>query len=339
MNTTDNPTDQPSGQANHPYTDRMIDTHHRIVQTNGIRMHIAEQGTGPLVILCHGFPELWYSWRHQLPALAEAGYHVVASDQRGFGQTDQPEPIEAYNILQLTADMVGLVHALGEEQAVIVGHDWGSRVAWHCAILRPDMFRAVALFSTPFVVRSWDDPKPTEWMKQRWGEKIYVLHYQEPGIAEAEMEADVRRTLSRNIINIIKESLPRDQPESSRASKSERNPDTLPAWLTEQDLDYYTREFERTGFRGGLNWYRNYDRNWELTPFLAGEKLRVPTLYAAGEHDGVLGMRRAEFDTLEETAPNLWKKVVIPGAGHWLPQERPQAVSQLIIDFLASLSD
>ena len=125
----------------------MAEANHRVIETNGIRMHIAEQGEGPLVVLCHGFPECWYSWRHQLPALAEAGYHAVAPDQRGYGQTDRPTPIDAYNIFQLTGDIVGLVHTLGEEQAVIVGHDWGAPVAWHCALLRPDMFQAIALLS------------------------------------------------------------------------------------------------------------------------------------------------------------------------------------------------
>ena len=311
----------------------MANVNHRFMKTNGITMHIAEQGEGPLVILCHGFPELWYSWRHQLPALAEAGYHVVAPDQRGFGQTDQPEPIDAYNILQLTADMVGLVYALGEEQAMIAGHDWGSHVARHSALLRPDMFRAVALFSTPFVMRSWNDPKPTEWMKQTWGEGFYVLHYQEPGIAEAEMEADVRRTFRRNL---VANSLPRDTSEQN--SDTPAVSDTLPSWITEEDLDYYTKEFERTGFRGGLNWYRNYDRNWELTSFLAGEKLLQPTLYVAGEYDGVLEMRRAAYDVLEETVPNLWKKVVLPGTDHWTQQERPAQVNELLIEFLANLS-
>ena len=311
----------------------MTEVNHRFIEANGITMHIAEQGEGPPVILCHGFPECWYSWRHQFPALAKAGYHVVAPDQRGFGQTDIPASNDAYNILQLTADIVGLVHALGEEQAIIAGHDWGAHVARHCGLLRPDMFRAVILSSTPFVLRNWNDPRPTEWMRKIWGDGFYVLHYQEPGIAEVEMESDVRRTLRRNF---IAQSLPRDKFEQN--SDVPAMQDTLPAWITEEDLDYFTREFERTGFRGGLNWYRNYDRNWELTPFLAGEKLRQPTLYIAGEYDGVLEMRRAAFDILEETVPNLWKKVVLPGTGHCIQQERPTEVNQLMLEFLASLS-
>ncbi len=162
----------------------MTSVTHRFVETNSIKMHIAEQGQGPLVILCHGFPECWYSWRHQLSALAEAGFHAVAPDQRGYGQTDQPEAIEAYNIFQLVGDIVGLVNALGEEQAFIVGHDWGAVVAWHCALLRPDIFSAITLLSVPYKPRSWEDMQPTEAMKLMAGEQeFYQLYFQEPGKA------------------------------------------------------------------------------------------------------------------------------------------------------------
>ena len=317
----------------------MTEVNHRFIETNGITMHIAEQGTGPLVVLCHGFPECWYSWRHQLPALADSGYHAVAPDLRGFGRTDATESIEAYNILQLTADIVGLVHALDEEQAIVAGHDWGANVARHCALLRPDIFRAVILLSVPFVIRSWTDPRPTEWMQQL-DKDFYILHYQEPGKAEAEMEADTRKTLW---TRFVAESLSREKRNSrlSRETKQVVDPyiaqDEFPAWFSEKDLDYYTQEFERTGFRGGLNWYRNYDRNWELTPFLAGEKLFPPTLFIAGEHDGVLTVRQSAFDTMEQTVPNLWKKVVLPDTGHWTQQERPTEVNQLMLEFLASL--
>ena len=169
---------------------------HRFVETNGIRMHITEQGEGPLVILCHGFPESWYSWRHQLAALADAGFHAVAPDQRGYGQTDRPEPIEAYHILELAADIAGLVHALGEERAVVVGHDWGAPVAWHCGLLRPDIFRAVGLLSVPYLPRPCEDIRPTEAMRALVGEKeFYMLYFQEPGKAEAELEADARTAM------------------------------------------------------------------------------------------------------------------------------------------------
>lgn len=321
----------------------MAEVNHRFIETNGIRMHIAEQGEGRLVVLCHGFPECWYSWRHQLPVLAEAGYHTVAPDQRGYGQTDRPAPIDAYNIFQLAGDIVGLVHALGEEQAVIVGHDWGASVAWYCALLRPDIFRAIALLSVPYVPRSWKDIRPTEAMKRMAGDKqFYQLYFQEPGKAEAELEANVRQTM-----RMFLYSASGDPPPEKRwrflFSKSETlldtgpQPDILPAWLTEHDIDYFTREFERTGFRGGLNWYRNIDSRWEQTPFLTGAKLHQPALFVAGEADAVIALRHAAFDSLEEAVPNLMKKVLLSGAGHWIQQERPTEVNQFLLEFLAGL--
>ncbi|MBD2387554.1 alpha/beta fold hydrolase [Cylindrospermum sp. FACHB-282] len=319
----------------------MTSVTHRFIETNSIKMHIAEQGQGKLVILCHGFPESWYSWRHQLSALAEAGFHAVAPDQRGYGQTDRPEAIEAYHVFQLVGDIVGLVNALGEEQAFIVGHDWGALVAWYCALLRPDMFRALTLLSVPYLPRTWDDIRPTEAMKLMAGEQeFYQLYFQEPGKAEAELESDVRTS-----IRAFLYSASGDPPPSKRwrflFSKSEKLldtcsvPDKLPTWLTEQDIDFFTSEFERTGFRGGLNWYRNMDRIWELNPFLSGAKIRQPTLFVAGEADAVITMYREAFDTLEQNVPNLRQKVLLPGAGHWVQQERPVEVNKLLIEFLA----
>ena len=320
----------------------MGEVNHRFIETNGIRMHIAEQGEGPLVLLCHGFPEFWYSWRHQLPALAEAGYHVVAPDQRGYGRTDRPEPIETYNMLQVSGDIVGLVHALGEERAIIAGHDWGAPVAWHCALLRPDIFHAVVLLSVPYLKRTWKE-RPTEAMRRMAGQfEFYQLYFQEPGKAEAELEADVRRTM-----RMFLYSASGDPPPEKRwrflFNKSEKFldtgslPDALPGWLTERDIDVFTGEFERTGFRGGLNWYRNIDRTWELTPFLSDAKIRQPLLFIAGEFDPVIAMRRKGFEALEQTAPNLSKKILLPGAGHWIQQERPAEVNELLLEFLGSL--
>ncbi len=319
----------------------MGDIAHRFVKTNGIRMHLAEQGEGPLVILCHGFPEGWYSWRHQLTALADAGYHAVAPDQRGYGQTERPEPIEAYHILELTADMAGLAHALGEQEATIVGHDWGAPVAWHSGLLRPDLFRAVGLLSVPYLPRPWEDMRPTEVMRAMVGEKeFYMLYFQEPGRAEAELEADVHATM-----RMLLYSGSGDAPDEKRwraiFSKSETlldtcaMPDALPAWLTEGDIEFFAGEFERTGFRGALNWYRNIDRNWELTPFLRGARLCQPTVFIAGEEDGVIKLYRNALDNMEEGVPNLTKKALVPGAGHWIQQERPEEVNELLIDFLS----
>jgi pimeloyl-ACP methyl ester carboxylesterase len=316
---------------------------HRFVRSNGIKMHIAEDGEGPLVILCHGYPELWYSWRHQLRPLAEAGYHVVALDQRGYGQTDRPEAIEDYNLLLLSGDIIGLVDALGETEAVIVGHDWGAPVAWVCALLRPDIFRAVVLMSVPYLQRSWTDIRPTEAMKQMAGDKqFYKLYFQEPGKAEPELEADVRKTILMSLYSWSGDAPPekRGRPlfdKSERLVDTVTVPEALPAWLTESDLDFYTEEFKRTGFRGGLNWYRNIDANWKLTPFLSGAKIRQPSLFVAGEFDAVVTTCRQGFDSLEETMPGLRKKVLLSGAGHWIQQERPTEVNDLLIQFLQNM--
>jgi pimeloyl-ACP methyl ester carboxylesterase len=307
-------------------------------------MHFAEQGEGPLVVLLHGWPECWYSWRHQIPALAESGFHVVVPDQRGYGQTDCPEPIEAYTITELTADITGLVQGLGYERATIVGHDFGSVVAWHCALLRPDLFHSLALLSVPYIPRAKHGRKPTEMMKRIAGEKqFYQLLFQEPGIAEAMFEGDVRETMKRLLYSASGDAVPDDKAKfifdrSDVFLDVLSSPDKLPDWLDEKDLDYYTQMFTTTGFRGGLNWYRNLDRNWELTPFLSGARLTQPTLYLSGEEDDVVILYRRAIKSLKETAPRLWKKVLIPGAGHWVQQEKPQKVNNLLIEFLESVS-
>jgi len=325
----------------------MEKVHHRTIKANGINIHIAEQGTGPLVILCHGFPELWYSWRHQLSALAEAGYHAVAPDQRGYGRTDRPVDIDAYTIFHLTGDMVGLIHALGEEQAVIAGHDWGSRIAWHCALLRPDMFRGVVLSSVPYVPRCGDesDTRPTDKMRLMAGDKqFYQLYFQEPGKAEAELEADVRKTL----LTLFYSGSANASPEQSLRfffEKSEKfldtasPPDILPDWITEQDISFFVKEFTRTGFSGGLNWYRNLDTLWEQTYFLMKAKIFQPVLYVGGEKDAVITnpMYKKALENLNTSCPNLTKKVFIPDAGHWVQQEQPEYINKLYIEFLENL--
>ena len=316
---------------------------HRFVETNGIRMHIAEKGKGPLVILCHGFPELWYTWRHQLVALAEAGFHGVAPDQRGYGQTDQPEPIEAYHILNLVGDIVWLVKALGEEKAFLIGHDWGANVAWHCVLLRPDLFPAVVALSVPFLPRVGGKIPPTEIMKKMSGEQVfYQVYFQEPGRAEAGMETDVRGTMRMTLSSLSGNPPPEKRwrfmlDKSEKALDAYSLPEALPAWLTEKDVDYFTREFKRTGFRGGLNWYRNIDRNWELTSFLEGARIYPPALFVAGEVDPVIKMYRKAYDTLEKNVLQLKGKILIPGAGHWVNQERPAEVNKLILEFLKFL--
>jgi pimeloyl-ACP methyl ester carboxylesterase len=326
----------------------MTEIQHRIIETNGIRMHVAEQGTGPLLVLCHGFPESWYSWRHQLPALAEAGFRAVAPDMRGYGQTERPEAIEQYTLLHLVGDMVGLLDALGVESAVIAGHDWGAPVAWHAALLRPDRFRAVIGLSVPFRPRG--PLRPTTVMPQTDDAWFYQLYFQEPGVAEAEFERDVRLTV-RHLLYAGSGDAPRHDsaisapapvgmvPRNGGFLSRTLEPSLLPSWLTEADIDFYTKEFERTGFSGGLNWYRNIDRNWELLASFTGARITVPALYVAGDRDLVVAFGGVAelIANLSQFVPELRKTLLLPGCGHWTQQERPEAVNSAIIEFLTSL--
>jgi pimeloyl-ACP methyl ester carboxylesterase len=319
----------------------MAELKHCFASTNGIKMHYVEIGSGPLVVLCHGWPESWYSWRHQLPALAEAGFRVVAPDQRGYGQTDKPEAIEAYNILNLVSDIVGLVNTLGEERAVIVGHDWGAPVAWTSALIRTDMFRGLGLLSVPYSPRG--PVRPAVMFKAFTQEKnFYQDYFQEPGKVEKELEADVHRTMLGVLYSASGDAPAQDRfkflfDKNQRFADTIVIPDKLPPWLNEQDLAFYTNEFSQSGFRGGINWYRNIDRNWEMTPFLDGAKVIRPTVFAAGDRDLVMDMADEGYKNLENNVANLFRKHLIPGAGHWIQQERPKEINQLLIDFLRSL--
>jgi len=312
---------------------------HRFAETNGIRMHYVEAGSGPLVILCHGFPESWYAWRHQLSALAAEGYRVVAPDLRGYGQTYRPEAVEAYDIFQLTGDVVGLVNALGEETAVLVGHDWGAWIAFHAALLRPDLFRATALLSVPYVPRR--SVNQSQWERQKYPGKVFYQAMLRSPRAEAYFEADIRGRLLAGFWTLSGDARPEDRwmpardAEAPAAAPAEFT--SLPPWLAEEDLDFLEGEYRRAGFTGGLNYYRNMDRNWELTPFLDGAMLLQRTLFLAGEKDPVLEFLDEEIAQMETNVPNLWKQVVIPGAGHWIQQERPEEVNGALIEFLEEL--
>ena len=329
----------------------MTDVTHRTIETNGIRMHIAEMGSGPLVLMCHGFPESWYSWRHQLRALAEAGYHAVAPDMRGYGRTDAPQAIDQYTLFHLTGDMVGLLDALGDGQAVIVGHDWGAPVAWHSALFRPDRFRGVIALSVPFRPRA--PVRPTTVMPQTDTAVFYQLHFQTPGVAEVELEADPRASL-RGVLyansgdgplgrhGLPAEGVgmvPRDGGMRGRMSTLIVPPEHLPAWLTEADLDFYAGEFGRTGFRGGLNWYRNIDRNWELTAPFASAQVSVPALCMIGDLDLTMGFRgtREVVANMTQHVPLLRETIMLPGCGHWTQQERSAEVNAAMLAFLRSL--
>jgi pimeloyl-ACP methyl ester carboxylesterase len=317
-----------------------MDISHRIIETNGISMHIAEAGSGPLLLLCHGYPESWYSWRHQLKALADAGYHAVAPDMRGYGKTDKPNDIDRYTLLHLVGDMAGVVRALGYSEAAIVGHDWGASVAWYAALFRPDIFKAIAALSVPFRPRS--PVLPTSVMPQTETSVFYQLYFQEPGVAERESESDVRKTIMISLIGLSGNAEPAASsvdmmvPRSGGWLSARPTPSNLPAWLTQQDVDFYVEEFTRAGFRGGLNWYRNIDRNWELLAPWAGAKVGVPALYIVGDRDAVF--RFAGMDqlilNLKQHVPNLRETMIIEGCWHWTQQERPEEVSAALLAFL-----
>jgi len=324
----------------------MNELSHRTIEANGIHIHIAEQGRGPLVLLCHGFPESWYSWRHQLRALAQAGFHAVAPDMRGYGDTDHVTEADRYSLSHLVGDMVALVDALSEGSAVVTGHDWGAPVAWHAALMRPDRFRAVIGLSVPYWPRG--SAPPTTLMPRTNDASFYQLYFQTPGVAEAELERDVQLSLRKILYSASGDGPPHSPsagagvamvPRSGGLLTHMLNPDILPAWLTETDLEFYAEQFARSGFRGGLNWYRNIDRNWELLAPFAGASVSVPALYIAGDRDVVVsfpGMNQV-IANLSRFVPQLRGTIMLEGCGHWTQQERPNEVSTAMIDFLRTL--
>jgi len=302
---------------------------HRTVSVNGLRLHIAESGQGPLVLLCHGFPECWYSWRHQLRALAEAGFHAVAPDMRGFGQTDAPEDVAEYTIGHNVADMVQLVSILGEKQAVIIGHDWGAPVAWTSALLRPDIFRAVVAMSVPYRARPLVAPMKA--LRDAGNTNFYQLYFQTPGVAEAELERDVDRSV-RTLLYGTGVSLMMKPGMGFLVDAT--IPQQLPSWLTDEDISYFVETYKRSGYRGGLNWYRNIDRNWELSGGWEGMKVQQPALFIAGSNDGVIKVMAKPLEELPTTVPGLKKTLILPDSGHWIQQQRPAEVNAAILEFL-----
>ncbi|MBC7634354.1 MAG: alpha/beta hydrolase [Acetobacteraceae bacterium] len=313
----------------------------RDVQVNGIRLNVVEAGAGPLVILCHGWPELAYSWRHQIPALAAAGYKVVAPDMRGYGRSDSPIEVDSFNIMQLVGDIVGLAAHYGDAHPVVVGHDWGANVAWNCALLRPDLFRAVVAMSVPFRPRGM--VAPLQALKAAGVENFYWQYFQTPGVAEAEFEADPAATLRKVLFSGSGDAPPRDGmalslPSGAGFLARSIDPETLPAWLTTDDIDFMADRFRGSGFRGGLNYYRNIDRNWALTVPWAGAGIAIPALYIAGTRDVVItGFGKAALEAMPASVPKLRDQVLIAGAGHWIQQERPAEVNAAVISFLAGL--
>ncbi|MFS0695494.1 alpha/beta fold hydrolase [Streptomyces nitrosporeus] len=311
----------------------------RLVDVPGGRIHLIEQGTGPLVLLVHGFPETSYSWRHQLPVLAEAGYRAVAVDVRGYGRSFAPTPVEAYRMTALVADNVAVLHALGERTATVVGHDWGSSIAANSALLRPDLFTAAAFLSVPY--SPWSPVRPTDGFARIGGdEEFYVSYFQQPGRAEAEIEPDVRGWLAGFYTSLSAGTMPPpDQgspffvPAGARMrDRFARGP--LPSWLTEAGLDVYSAEFERTGLTGALNRYRNVDRDWEDLAAWNGAVLTQPSLFIGGALDSSTTWLADAVAAYPTTLPGLVSSHILEGCGHWIQQERATEVGALLTEWL-----
>ena len=313
----------------------------RTLAVNGVELRVFEQGEGPAVILAHGFPELAYSWRHQLPALADAGFRAVAPDQRGYGGSSRPDAIEDYDILHLTGDLIGVLDDLGEERAVFVGHDWGAMVVWQLALLHPDRVAGVVGMSVPYLPRG--PIPPVQLMRKAFADNFfYIVYFQEPGVADADLARDPATTMRRMLAGLSAN--PGEQGLAGLAAPTGAGfvdrlpePKELPGWLTPEELDHYTAEFTRTGFTGGINWYRNFDRNWELTPQLAGAKVTVPSLFIGGTLDPVLVMSPPGI--MDGHVEDHRGTVLVDGAGHWVQQEKPDEVNDALVSFVRAVHD
>ncbi|MEU0134568.1 alpha/beta hydrolase [Streptomyces sp. NPDC006296] len=312
---------------------------HRLVDVPGGRIHLVEQGTGPLVLLIHGFPETSSSWRRQLPALAAAGYRAVAVDVRGYGRSFAPAPVDAYRMTALVSDNVGVVHALGEETAILVGHDWGSSIAANSALLRPDVFTAVALLSVPYA--PWNPVRPTDGFARMGGsEEFYVSYFQRPGRAEAEIEPDVRGWLAGFYTSLSGDTMPPPGTDSpffvpkGAAMRDRFTRGPLPSWLSEEELDLYSAEFERSGPTGALNRYRNLDRDWEDLAAWDGARPGCPALFVGGALDSSTTWMADAIAAFPTTLPGLVSSHILEGCGHWIQQERPAEVNALLTKWL-----
>jgi len=313
----------------------------RRIATNSIKLNIAEMGAAKkgLVLMLHGFPESWYSWRHQFKALADAGYHAVAPDMRGYGKSDKPQDIVAYNQVEVVNDIIGLIPALGYETAVVFGHDWGAPTAWSCALNHPEVVTAVGGLSVPFMPRA--DAPPLDTIKQIFKDLFfYQLYFQKPGVAEAEFEKNIRSALKKFLYMASGDAdlalMPIKSPDSDLLSDLPE-PESMPAWISDDDLDYYVSEFTNSGFRGPLNYYRNMNETWKLTEN-APRKIMQPAMFLAGDKDGVVEMAAEAIKQLPENVPDLRVNERLPGIGHWTQQEAPEAVNKVMLRFLEMLA-
>lgn len=315
---------------------------HHHYELDDVTIHAVEQGEGPVVLLVHGYPETSYSWRHQLLVLAEAGYKAVAIDVRGYGRSSRPEAIEDYRMVRHVADNVRLAEALGVEDVVIVGHDWGAPISWCSALLRPDLFSALALLSVPYAPPSVQPP--TKVFAELFGDdaEFYMNYFQEPGRADAEAEEDVRGWITGFYYGGAAGAPPEATrfavvPKGARMKDLLVQPEGEMPWLPAEDLDVYVAEFERTGLTGGLNRYRNLDRDWADLAAFRGRPITVPTLFIGGDHDGPTVWGAQAIARFPETLPALRGSHILEGCGHWIQQEKPDDVNRLLLEFLAEV--
>ena len=315
----------------------MNEIRHRQIQTNGISMHVAEAGAGFPIVMVHGFPELWYSWRHQLPFLAANGFHAIAPDMRGYGGTDAPADPREYATSKICADIAGLLDVLGLEKAVIAGHDWGGFHIWQFALRYPERTAGLIGLNTPYGA----PPPPVKYsdaLRAAFGQadtSYYMLYFQKPGVAEAELEADVRGNLAKMFHRWDRaQDLWTFATVGGDGSGVLRNVEPGGTLLTEAELDVYTEAFSRTGFRGGLNWYRGFDYTWEEVRALKDYHINVPTLMITAENDLILRPEQAE--PMRQWIPDL-RIEQIKHCSHWTQQERPDQVNALILEFLLKL--
>ena len=315
----------------------------RVADVNGVTLHYLEAGApgAPLVVLAHGFPESSWSWRHQLGPLADAGYHVVAPDQRGYGRSSAPRDVAAYGIGALTDDLIALAEHLGHDKAIYVGHDWGALIVWDLVRLHPERAAAVVGVSVPFV--QWPGP-PTQLMKTLYGDRFfYILYFQTVGPAETEMEADVRQTMAGVLWGASGKGYPGPPAELPPMEGTGfltmmPTPPPLPwPWLTEDDLDRYVDQFEASGFFGPVSYYRNLDANFEVIRDLGPERVAMPSYFIGGDKDVVVTMDPTGVERMQSQLPDYRGHTIIPGAGHWTQQEAPAEFNDALLGFLRSL--
>ena len=328
----------------------MSETRTSTIAVNGVDLVVHEAGRvgDPIIVLSHGFPELAYSWRHQMAPLAADGYHVIAPDQRGYGHSTAPTAIDAYGTDNLTADLFGLLDHYGQDDAIFVGHDWGSMVVWEAARHRPERVKAVVGVSVPYV--EWPGP-PTQLMQMVYGDRFfYILYFQQVGPPEAELDASAHRTMSCMLYGASGESvagreMPTELPpmEGTGFLTMMTDPPALPwngpegAWLDQADLDLYVSEFAHSGFFGPVSWYRNLDANATRATGLTAERLAMPSYFITGDLDVVRMMDPTGPERMRNLLPDYRGETIIPGAGHWVQQEAPHAFNEALRGFLASL--